>query len=766
MTSMTDDELLAMTGDEIRTSVGYFASRVSNMRREAMQYYLGLPVGDLAPPAIEGRSKFVATDVADTIEWMLPSLMKVFTGGDSTVEFTPQQPGAEQASKQATDYINYVFYRQNPGYQIMYTWIKDALLQKNGILKVWWDDKIEETKEEYEGLSDIELAMLMRDQELTVTAHREYPDPAAQQQREHIVQQLQQAAQQPDQQPPAPQPGQPPQPDPRQQIAQQLQAIQAQPLPMLHDVTVKREKPHRQVRIANVPPEEFLIARDAKNIQECRFCAHQVLRTRSDLKAMGYKNVEDLVSDDTTAQLSPERVERAIWNDEMAYLTASQAPPGDPSLTEIWVTECYLRADVDGDGIAEWRKVVRAGNRILDNEECDGPPFVSITPVPLPHQFFGLSIADLAKESQRLRTSVMRSMLDNLYLQANGRYYAVNGQVNLDDLLTSRPGGIVRVNSPQAVGRLDQGVADAAGSYQMLETIESIRENRTGWTRYSQGVNADSLNQTATGVNIITNRGDLRLDLIARNFAETGVRDLFLMILKLVCQNQDEQSQLYINGQWLQVDPREWKNQFDLIVNVGLGTNNKDQAVHQLMALLNLQKEGMAIGVATPQNIYNAATKLAENMGFKAPEQFWTDPSKQPQQPPGPPPEVQAEQMRSQATMQLEQLKVQSQERLAQSKAQLDAQLAKAEQEFQAAQVQHQQQLEAQRRSAETQLEMQLEQFKTQKQMELEQFKANLAQQTAIEVAKINAQAKIAASQVMAEVTDGQDELEHENVGA
>lgn len=644
---ISEDQLKAITDQELRQAVGYNSSRLSEMRRKAMYYYYGRAEGDLSPPEIEGRSSVVSTDVADTIEWMLPALLKIFTAGDNVVEFAPQREEDEEAAKQATDYINYVFYRQNPGFQVMYTWMKDALLQKNGLLKVYWDKKTVEEREERTGQTLIDLQQLLTEEGVTLLEQK-----------------------------------------PREMTPEEQMMMPPGVIPVLYDVALKREKDVSQVRVENVPPEEFLISRRAKSLTDTPFCAHRVARTLSDLRAKGYKNVEELTSDDNAQQLNAERVERNSWDDDMPYLTATEGYAGERTQRVVWVTECYLRCDYDGDGIAEWRKVTRCGNTLLDNEECDGPPFVSITPIPLPHRFFGLSIADLAMPIQQQKTAVWRAILDNLYLQVNGRYYAQEGQVNLDDLLTSRPGGVVRIKSPGAVGRLDQGVADSGQAYKMLEYLEVQKENRTGFTRYSQGNDANSLNKTATGINIITNRADERIELIARVFAETGVTDLFKLILKLITQHQDRVATVRINGQWLQIDPREWKNQFDLTINVGLGTGNKDQIVGHLMQLLGIQKEALAIGLADPKNLFNSAKKLAENLGFKQPELFFKDPSAppDPNEPPKPPPppdpklvEAQNKAKADEARLQLEMMKIQGEQTLQRERLEAEITLKREE---------------------------------------------------------------------------------------
>lgn len=727
--ALSIDELKQITDQEIRQAIGgNLGGKLSESRRKAEYYYLGLPKGDLSPPEIDGRSTFVDTTVRNQIEWMIPQLMKTFCSGENVVEFTAAKAGDEQKAEQATNYINYLFYKKNNGYSVLQTAIRDALLQKAGILKVWWDNREEETREEYVRLNEMDLALLMDDDEIEPIENKAYPDEEDAEDRQKQIDQLSQALMQAQ--------------DPNQaaQIQQAIAQIQSAPSKMLYDVTFKRTKKAGRVRIEAVPPEEFLISRKAKSLLDATFVAHRVMRTISDLKAMGYKNLDSVQSDDNQATYQAERIERLSWDDDMPYLN-QEAVNTDPSMRIVWVTECYIKVDYDGDGIAEWRKVVRAGNEILENEECDQPPFVALIPIILPHRFFGLSIADLGMESQRLQTQLVRAQLDNLFLQVNGRYFAVEGQVNLDDLLTSRPGGVVRTKSIGAVGRLDQGMGDISSAMSMLEWTQDYVENATGWTRRSQGVGASALQaQTATGMNLIANRDDMRLDLIARNFAEGGVTDLFRMMLKLVCQYQDKEEFINVNGSWVAMNPREWKNQFDLNINVGLGTNNKEQHVQQLTNLLAIQRDALQIGVATPANIYESAKELAKATGFKNGDKFFTDPAKNPQpQQPNP-----------------DELKLQSEQQKFQAQAQLDIQKTQAQMEFEREKLtmqsqirEHELALEAQKQQQQAQLDMQERQHQAQLNHELElqrmafdEWKAKLDAETKILVAQISASSK------------------------
>lgn len=727
MAKMTSDELRAITDGEMRQAIGYFSGKLANQRQKALIYYLGLPKNDLTPPEIEGRSQVVSPDVRNTIESMLPQLMVKFAGTENVVEFEATKPGDEQKAEQATDYINHIYHVKNQGEQITYNWMKDALLSKNGIVKVWWDTRTEDKREEYIALSDVELAQLMDDDEIEVTEQKAYPDEEDQEQRAEAIQQLTQQAQQ--------------DPANAQMYAQQIAQINAAPPVMVYDVVCKRTKAGGRVRVENVPPEEFLISRKAKDIETASFVGHRVARTRSDLLSMGYKNVDMISGDDQATSLNLERTERLAWDDEMAYVGADVQTSSDESQRVVWVTECYVRVDFDGDGISELRKVVRAGNQILENEIVDCAPFVSITPIPLPHKFFGMSVADLSMEAQKIKTSILRGMLDNMYLQINGRYFAVDGQVNLDDLLTSRPGGVVRMKAQGMAGRLDQGMGDSQLGMSMMEYMHQFLEDSSGWSRNSAGNDPSALSDpiTATQASIVTNKADMRLDLIARNFA-TGFRDLFRMMLKLVSQYNSKEDIIKLRGEWVAINPREWAHGFDTTINVGLGTGDRNQQLSHLQMLM--QNQAMAlqggVGTVTPQNIYESQKEFVKALGYKSADKFLTDPSKQPPKQPQPTPE----EIKGHVTMQVEQMKAQLKSQSDSEKAQLAAQVEQAKQEAQQAQEQAQNELEAVREHYKAQLQAALDE----KQQAFDAWKAELDARTKIAVAQIGQETTLATA--------------------
>lgn len=743
---MTDDELGALVDAEIRSAIGLGNGKLADQRKKAESYFYALPEGDLSPPAIIGRSSVVVPVVRNTIESMLPQLMVKFTGGDTVVEFEPVQQDDEEKAKNATDYLNYLFFKKVNGHAISYSWFKDALKFKRGIVKVWWDTRDEQTREEYIGQTPANLAMLADDAEIEIIEQKSYPDEDDAKERASALEQLQAQL---DQAINDPQGGQA-----VMAIQQRMEQIQAMPPSMLYDLSCRRTKTGGKLAIENVPPEEFGISRKTKmDMQEAPAVIHRFRRTKSDLLSMGYSKslIESLGSDGDGLDRNALRDSRHSFDDD--YID-DEGNTGDESQRQFWVSECYMRVDFDGDGIAELRKVCRAGGKNLDNEVVDSIPFVSICPIPEPHKFFGLSVADLAMEGQKTETALLRAALDNAYLEVNGRYFAVEGQVNLDDLLSSRPGGVVRTKAPGMVGRLDQGKGAMGEAMNMLEYMKGYNEDSTGWSRMSQGNDPNSLNkgETATKTNIVTNKADMRVDLIARNFAE-GFVDLFRMMLKLVCQHQSKKSSIRLSGAWVDMDPREWRNQFDVSINVGLGVGSKDQQIQNLMALQNAQAQGLAIGIAKPENLYSSSLEMAKAMGFKSAEKFFNKPDPNATPPDPMQGQMQIEQMKLQAKSQSDMQAIQAKTQADMQAKQADMQLERERMQMQAQVDASRQQQEAAQQQAKAEAEMQVDQAKHQMSMELEREKAQLQAQVQIEIARINASSRLDAAQVAAQAT-------------
>lgn len=650
---MIQNELKSILQAEIDDAIGFIESETVEQRKQALEAYLRQPYGN----ETEGKSQIVTGEVAEAIDGALPSLVRIFTGSDNIVVFEPQGPKDEASAKQATDYCNWVFNRDNEGVSILHDWFKDALLQKNGILKAYWEDKEDITKERYFDLTNDELAMLMSDESMEIVEQdtTEFPifDPM----------------------------GQP--------------VVDPMGMPVMgatHNVVVQQKKKSGKVTIENVPPEEFLISKKARTIADSPFVAHRQMLTRSTLMAMGFnkKQVEGLQMGDALAY-TPERVARYAAG-EQPYQTQTD----DPAMQEIEVFECYVKTDIDGKGIATLVQVFYASNEILEDakgkemvEEVDYVPFHSICPIPIPHKFFGNSLADRTVDLQLIKTTITRQMLDNLYLTNNARVVAVEGQVNIEDLITSTAGGVIRAKSPNAVQQLVvQNVA--AQAFPMLQYLDSVQSKRTGVSDASQGLDPSVLqNVTAAAVASMQQAGAGKIELMARIFAETGVKSLFKGILHLLCKYQDKARLVRMRGEFVEFDPRTWANQYDVSINVGLGAGNRQEQMAMLSMVLAKQEQligqyGPANPYVSPAQYRGTLGRMVEIAGFKDSAEFYkaitpeqdqalSNPPPQQQQMP---PEVQALMARTQAEIQANQAKAQADMQMQQQQMQIDMQMA------------------------------------------------------------------------------------------
>ena len=614
---VTELELKNIIGQEINNSMGYMGGNLSAQRKKSLEYYMGEPLGT----EIDGRSQVVSTDVADTIETILPNLLKIFTASDQTVKCEPVKSEDVALAEQATNYINYIFNKDNDGFSILYTWFKDALIEKNGIVKVYWDESEKVEQETYENLNEQEYQILIDNDDVEVVEEESFVDEKAKEQLEQI----------------------------KALAEAQGQVMEDIPTPKLYNCIIKRTTSSGKVKIENIPPEEFLIQKSAKSIEDADFVAHRVLKTRSDLIQMGFdRDIVDDLPTQNTVTMNDERLARFADIDESPL---HDAP--DESTQDIEIYECYVKIDMDGDGIAELRKVIVAGgnaNTILENMPCDFIPFCSLTPVPMPHRFYGRSVSELVEDVQLVKSTVMRQLLDNMYLTNNNRVAIMDGMVNLDDLLTSRPGGVVRTKQPPSQVMLPmQNQTISQQAFPLLEYLDTVRETRTGVTRYSQGLDADSLNKTATGVNTIMSQSQMRMELIARVFAETGVKDLFRRIFELTVKYQNKERIVELNNKFVPVSPTEWKNRYNISINVGLGAGSKDQQIVMLNNILQKQLQAFQLQgnkeypMVTLKNIYNSLAKIIEEAGLKNVENYFVNPDEgrelvQPSPPPPPTP--------------------------------------------------------------------------------------------------------------------------------
>ena len=618
---MTNDELASKLSNEIESASGNFNTELSEQREDAMKYYLGEKFGN----EIEGRSEIVTTDVRDTIEYIMPSLMRIFTTHNNVAEFEPQGPEDVEMAQQATDYVNYVFNKQNNGFKVLYDAFKDALISKTGVIKHFWEEKTEVSTENYTNLTEIEYQSILANDDMEVIEHTEV-----------IIQ--------------------------KQQVDDFGTLIS--PAIIEHDVKVKKTKTDGQVRVLSVPPEEFLVSRRATSVEDASFVCHRVKKSVSDLILEGYPKslVDELPSyTQNNAEFNEERIARFSYDDD-----SSPGDEGEGPSRKVWLEECYMHIDYDNDGIAELRKITKGGHIILDNEEIDSIPFSTICPLPIPHKFHGMSIADTVQDIQLIKSTIMRNLLDNMYLTNNARYAVLAGQVELDDLLSSKPGGIVRMRAPGAVTALPTPQIQPY-AFDMVRYLDGIREERSGVSKMTQGLNPDVLTShvTSGAISAATESSMQRIELIARIFAETGIKDLFRNIYSLVQRYEDRQKIAYLNGKFVPIDVSRWKEKLNCTVNVGVGSgsqSSKTQTMGSIMQIIQglIQNGGMG-SLVTPENIYNAVSEFIAQSGYKNADQFISNPAMMPPQPPAPP-SLEEKVAQQKAQVELQKLQLQAQE--------------------------------------------------------------------------------------------------------
>jgi hypothetical protein len=696
MPKMSDADLRALLAAEKADALSAMAaSKLSEERAAALDYYLGDMSRDM--PAPDGRSKAVSTDVADTVEGLMPALMDIFTSGDEVVRFEPVGPEDVAAAEQETDYVNHVFMQQNAGFIVLYSFIKDALLSKVGIVKVWWETREEHERETYYDLDDAAFAIIAADPEVEIVAHTERRIASSE------IASSEEAN------------------------SDSLLAIRHSLPPdsplitrnsLLHDVTVRTTRTRQCARVEGVPPEEFGIARNARSIRDADYCFHDVLRSEARLIAQGYdrEQVRRLPSHGVTDTIE------AQARDTVEEGTQKQGDEGHNSASRlIRVAEHYVRMDYEGQGRAGLYRVTTAGEgEVLERDgepdviEVDEIPFAAMTPVIVTHRFFGRSIADLVMDIQRIKTALLRALLDNAYLANNPRTEVPEShatETTLDDLLVSRPGGIVRTKLPGGLSVIAH--PDVGGHvFPLLQYQDATREWRTGVSRQGQGVDPNVLqNQVATIANQMFNAAQAKMKMIARIFAETGIRDLFALLHAVVRKHGSQPQTARLRNQWITIDPRDWKARNDMTINVGLGTGTKTEQLAHLNMVIGAQEKAIAAGLVSPKNLYNSARELTKLAGHKNVGLFFTspgtpsdpsDPASAPIQPPSDPKAQEAQQR-----IELEKAK-------AAADGQLSAQKHHAEQQMSAARI-----------AADTQFKR--EQLKSEFELKVQQMNAEFA---------------------------------------
>ena len=650
MAKMDDYQLNSIVTSEIRDSLNHFDSEYSQERIRALDFYLGEPLGN----EVEGRSQVISTDVADTIEQIMPNLMRVFTANDQYVRFAARTAEDVERADQITDYVNYVINHDNEGYKILNNWFKDALLFRLGVVKYYYEEKEDVTEEEYENLNEMELSALLSnpDYELVGT------------------------------------------------ISEQATAFMVDemtgeevPIDSSFSVRVKVKRKSGKIKVANIPPEEFLINRRAVDLEDAHFVAHRTSMTVSDLVAMGYDRevVERHAGTGSDLDLDEER---SVRYQDLEANTGIDA--ADPTLAEVVYYECYMKVDHDDDGIAELRRIVAIGDggtEIISNEPYDHIPFAVVSPILMPHRLIGRSIYDMTEDLQVIKSTLMRQYLDSVYTSTLPRIAAVEGMVNLDDLLDGTAGGIIRVRQQGMIQPI-QGNPVGNEIQPLLGYLDQVKEQRTGQSKASQGLDANALQSTTASAISATVRGaQVKLESYARTMAECGVKQLFKGILHLVTKYDNKARIVRLRNNFVPIDPAEWHSEFDVIVQVGLGTADDEQKIAFLQAIAAKQEQILqTLGannpvVSLPQYVQTLRS-IAEIGGFKDADQFFNSPQQiqqqmqmmqqQPQQDPNAA-EMQAEMAKLQQEMALKRERMQMEMQLEREKMQAELELRRQE---------------------------------------------------------------------------------------
>lgn len=580
---LSEDEIQNAVTSAVREAVDFVETEVAPDRIKAQKYFDGKSVVDFE----EGRSRVVATKVRDTIRAIKPALMRVFLQSDKPVEFIPNTPQAVMGADQATKYAKYIFERNN-GFRILSDVFHDALIKKVGVAKVYYDEVQHVEIDEYSDLTPEQLAFIENDPESEVLSQEETIIAEA------VIDEM---------------------------------GIEIQPRMASYNLRVARTSTKGQIKIQSVAPEDFFVDRMAVSIDDCYVCGHTSEARVGDLVAMGFdfETVYNLGGAADGTVDDEEELARRGWDD-----TDDDENAADPSMRKVQFTEAYMKMDIEGTGVPRLYKFICAGNdyEILDYELCDYIPFAIFEVDPEPHTFFGRSLAEIVTEDQDAATSLLRGLLDGLAMANNPRVMAVQNLVNMDDLLNNEIGGVVRVKDINALREFSIGNAATAALPALQFYDETIRA-KTGVTGAAMGMDADALqSQTAAGVNAAVQAASAVSELIARNLAEGGMRQMFRLIAQIARANPNPNEMMRLDGQFVPVDPRSWTNDLDLVTNVGLGNNRREDRIAALQMTMQTQMQiwqayGPTNGIVSMTGIRNTLADILGMAGIHNSDRYY-----------------------------------------------------------------------------------------------------------------------------------------------
>ncbi|UYQ70976.1 hypothetical protein OF122_13000 [Pelagibacterium flavum] len=588
--------LSAAVDSELRSAKRYADTELSDKRAKAMEYMRG-EMNDV-PPRPNG-SQMVSRDLSDAVGWILPGVIRVFTASDHMAMFEAENPGDEEGARQATDYINYIFFKDNKGYRTLYNTTHDSLVNGDGVVRHYWDPTPITTTSMHSGISEEQIAMLMEEEGVNILAQRknEYLDTTIMTD-----------------------------PATGQEVAVPIET---------YDIKIERIKRKGKLCVESGKPENLFLDPEATEIEDARFVAYlHDDRTRSDLIEMGFdREVVEGLPADSMMMSSEEELAR---NDEFRVRTDNLK---SQQLIDLY--ECYMKADVDGDGVAELLQVWYAGasgaGEVLSAEVWDDEiPYSLIPCYPVPHRQEADGLSDRTMDIQRVKTVLLRQGIDNLYASNLPMREVEAGSVeNPDILVNPKFGGTIwkKKGAAPIVSHAVPFVADKA--FTALEYMDEVTAKRTGVSRTTMALDPETLqNQTATANQNQKDAGYSQIELIARNMAELGWTRVFRQMLKIVVKNQDRARVIRLRDKFVEIDPRVWNADMDVTVNVGLGTGSRDRDMAMLQGVLQSQlmladrfqaSGAMEDAIDMLPKILNTMVKIAESAGLKNPEAYYPE---------------------------------------------------------------------------------------------------------------------------------------------
>lgn len=603
MAKLKTKDLVNIIDNELAASDGY-NTIISRERSDALKYYYAEEYpGDA--DLDEGRSKAVTNDVFTTVSWALPQIIEALLQNDIVV-FEALNYNDERSAILATDYAKHILFKKNNGFNIIYTAVQDALIQKNGIVKIYYDKTPVYVREEYEDLDETAIQLLEEDPDIEILKIEQEEDGE------------------------------------QQVMVQTLQG----PIPSIipvpkFSVTVKRKtKTEGNIKIDNVPPEELVVSRDTRsvNLDNAPFIAHRTKKSISWLRQQGYK-VDDDINDGTNNSDLDYTIEKIERDSRLGtFYTERDYNPVDPSTRLVTVIEAYFKVDFDGDGIAEYRKVTKIGDKVLENEEVYCQPFVSTTPYPQSHQFYGLSMADVVKPIQKQKSMLRRALQDSFAFSISpAKAIDISSMLDLNDLLDcNSPGSWIRFrgNVPNSIMQLPSAPVSTE-AFSLLEHLDQNIESTAGVSRMSQGIDLNAINRTATGTAAVMTATQQKTALLVRIFADSLLGEMYKKIIKIASIYIDAPEIIKVDSDYTEVDPRDWQTLDTISINAGTGANDRQVDLQNLQGLLQLTLElggsghPESMGLITPKKIHNILAKMVKKMGFKSANEFFNDPLSQ-----------------------------------------------------------------------------------------------------------------------------------------